>query len=1305
MPSETRSRSQSRERGGPLDGGLTTPTTTDDEHVDEQRRARVPRDVRSLSRRFDRHQAESTAAINAMQGEMSKLSAMMSTLLSNTSRNADESSATMDTASAHQSRPFSTPPPRTNTALSPIPEVTTPASTPPAPPPPFPPTLGRLTPEQLPLQPPQHKQPSSQPLPTVTTQSPAPIYTTTPSITSSHPSSSTKSQTFQLTTPNTQPQYYSNTTTQPPSYNPYCIDSHNNQMYANTTHPLFPQNPGFSPFFHPPFPPHPYINPYLYPPPTYFQQPPTQQASVHTIHPQQTPNTNTQEPHLRTPHVEMPLFSGDQARAWILECEDIFSLVGIAAEHRVSWGLAHIRGQAKTWISSAGYNLQRLSWTELCRILLDRFPDSQTADPMEQLQLLKQVTSVNNYIDSYELWMAQMKRERTYLPQDFFVDRFMSGLKDTIKHTVQCQKPESLLSAYWYARQYEKSHLSTTRRPPIPAQPQFRNAPARDNRNRNMGDRPREPRRCWYCPDNWTPGHRCPTMQRALNTIQMQGNSDDEQEEQLAAVHIPDIILPLPQPEAAHVQVPEASENLMNISAAAYNGFPSDSTISVLLQLHGSKAMALADTGSTNTFLDYSFAVKHNIPMTPAKVRKVVVAGGSTLTSDAIAYNCKFSAQGHQFVTDFRILTLQGSDIILGVNWFKEHNPVTFDFIDRTLTIGIEGSPHTFHDHLVPKQDFLISTEQCHKLIEHGATGYILYSSSADEDEPGHVLDTIPESLQNLLHTFQDIFQMPSGLPPHRTCDHHIPLLPEAKPPNIRPYRMSHSQKNSVELLIKEMLKNKEIRPSNSPFSSPAILVRKKDKSWRLCVDFRLLNSMTIKNKFPIPVIEDLLDELHGATIFSKLDLRSGYHQIRMKNEDIHKTAFSTHLGHYEYLVMPFGLSNAPATFQELMNSIFSKLLRKSVLVFFDDILVYSKTAEDHRRHLLEVLNILRTHDLKAKMSKCTFGQPQVEYLGHIISANGVQTDPSKITAIVNWKIPQTVTQLRGFLGLTGYYRRFIKQYALICKPLHDILKKNSFLWGPPQQQAFDTLKKVMSQPPLLALPNFQEAFVLETDACATGLGAVLMQQNKPLAFFSKSLGSKNSAQSIYEKEAMAILEALKKWRHYFLGNRLIIKTDQQSLKYLSSQRLIEGIQHKLMLKLLEFDYSIEYKKGTENLVADALSRQFQATDREQCNAISVSVPTWTTEILDSCQGDQEFTAKIQALAINKDSYPKFTLQAGVLRYKGRICIGSATDLRNKLFTAFHSSIFGGHSGNRVTLHRLKTKFFWPHLKQFMHRK
>lgn len=229
-------------------------------------------------------------------------------------------------------------------------------------------------------------------------------------------------------------------------------------------------------------------------------------------------------------------------------------------------------------------------------------------------------------------------------------------------------------------------------------------------------------------------------------------------------------------------------------------------------------------------------------------------------------------------------------------------------------------------------------------------------------------------------------------------------------------------------------------------------------------MDYRQLNSNTIKNKYPIPIIEDLLDELFGAKVFSKIDLRSGYHEIRMKEDDIQKTAFTTHLGHFEYVVMPFGLTNAPATFQSLMNTVLAQFLRKFALVFFDDILIYSKSLSDHIIHLEAVLEVLRQNQLYAKLSKCTFGQDKIEYLGHVISSEGVATDPSKIEIIKQWPSPSNPTQLRAFLGMTGYYRRFIQGYGIICKPLFKSLKKDGFSWND-EQEDFQLLKKVMSSP------------------------------------------------------------------------------------------------------------------------------------------------------------------------------------------------------------------------------------------------
>jgi Reverse transcriptase (RNA-dependent DNA polymerase)/RNase H-like domain found in reverse transcriptase len=414
-----------------------------------------------------------------------------------------------------------------------------------------------------------------------------------------------------------------------------------------------------------------------------------------------------------------------------------------------------------------------------------------------------------------------------------------------------------------------------------------------------------------------------------------------------------------------------------------------------------------------------------------------------------------------------------------------------------------------------------------------------------------------------------------------------------------------------LDKIIEELLINGVIRPSTNPFASPTLLVKKKDGSWRVCVDYRKLNEMTIKNKYPIPIIDDLLDEYHGAVIFSKIDLKAGYHQIRMHKEDVAKTALRTHEGHFEYLVMPFGLTNAPATFQALMNQIFKPYLRKFVLVFFDDILIYSSDLNSHKQHLILVLQRLKEHQLCAKPSKCEFGAKKIKYLGHVISAAGVATDLGKVEAMKDWPVPNNVRSLRGFLGLAGYYRKFIRGYGLISKPLTDLLKKNAFQWNSQASVAFDTLKQALSTAPVLAMPGFTQPFILETDASDKGLGAVLIQGKRPIAYLSKALGVKNQGLSTYEKELLAVLTAVQKSRHYLYGKPFIIKTDHISLKHLLEQRLTHSLQHKGLCKLLGLDYVIQYKKRIENRAADALSRRSSDNNVEELNAVTEVLPLW----------------------------------------------------------------------------------------------
>lgn len=403
-----------------------------------------------------------------------------------------------------------------------------------------------------------------------------------------------------------------------------------------------------------------------------------------------------------------------------------------------------------------------------------------------------------------------------------------------------------------------------------------------------------------------------------------------------------------------------------------------------------------------------------------------------------------------------------------------------------------------------------------------------------------------------------------------------------------------------------------------------------------------------------------------------------------MKKGEEFKTAFQTHFGHFEFRVMSFGLCGAPGTFQGAMNSSLQPLLRKCVLVFFDDILIYSKTLQDHIEHLRAVFQILSEEKWQVKLSKCTFGHRQISYLGHIISVEGISTDNNKISAVSSWPTPQNVKELRGFLGLAGYYRKFVKHFAVLARPLTALLKKHVlFVWTSDHQAAFEALKLALCSAPVLAMPDFAKPFCIETDACANGIGAVLIQGGHPLAYISKSLGPKSACLSTYEKEYMSILLAVDQWRHYLQHSEFTIFTDQQSLVHLSDQRLNTPWQQRVFTKLLGLQYKIIYKQGADNRVADDLSRR--PNYQSKLWSLSTCVPSSSSSVLQGYDQDPDAKDLLAKLTVNPDAVNNFSLRDGLLRYKNRIWLGTNTVLQNKVIQALHSSPLGGHSGLSLT--------------------
>ena len=475
--------------------------------------------------------------------------------------------------------------------------------------------------------------------------------------------------------------------------------------------------------------------------------------------------------------------------------------------------------------------------------------------------------------------------------------------------------------------------------------------------------------------------------------------------------------------------------------------------------------------------------------------------------------------------------------------------------------------------------------------------------SSLSPEEQGRV--------RSLLRKYTSVFSAhDSDLGCTNLISHDIPLVDET-PVKQRYRRVPPSDYEAVKDHINQLLAAKVIRESSSPFASPIVLVKKKDGSLRMCVDYRQLNSKTRKDAFPLPRIEESLDALTGARWFSTMDLTSGYNQVPVTEADRPKTAFCTPFGLFEWNRMPFGLCNAPSTFQRLMQRMFGDQQGQSLLLYLDDIVVFSSTVQQHLQRLDAVLGRLQQEGLKAKLSKCAFFQPEVHYLGHVVSANGVSTDPAKIEAVAKWPPPKTVSELRSFLGFASYYRRFVEGFAKLAAPLHRLVAELGSTrskrqptqvihdWTEECRGSFEALKTKLTTAPVLAYADFTLPFILEVDASYGGLGAVLAQEQegkvRPIAYASRGLRPTERNMLNYSSMKLEFL-ALKwamseKFREYLLGHRCIVYTDNNPLSHLSSAKL-GATEQRWAAQLASFDFELKYRSGRSNKNADALSRQ-----------------------------------------------------------------------------------------------------------------
>ncbi|KAG1938716.1 retrotransposable element [Pimephales promelas] len=708
------------------------------------------------------------------------------------------------------------------------------------------------------------------------------------------------------------------------------------------------------------------------------------------------------------------------------------------------------------------------------------------------------------------------------------------------------------------------------------------------------------------------------------------------------------------------------------LASAISREIPSDSctTLPVHLQWSSSSVScsAMIDSGAEGNFVDEEWARQQGIPLTYLKHSTPLFAlDGSSLPrvlSETVPLTLTVSGN-HRETISFLVFRSPFTPVVLGHPWLKRHNP----HIDWSLSSILSWKLSCHVDCLVSAVPPVSSV-------------------SVFQEEAGD-LSGVPEEYHDLREVFSR--SRATSLPPHRPYDCGIELLPGTTPPRGRLYSLSAPEREALENYLSDSLKAGTIVPSSSPAGAGFFFVKKKDGSLRPCIDYRGLNDITVKNRYPLPLMSSAFEILQGAKIFSKLDLRNAYHLVRIKEGDEWKTAFNTPLGHFEYRVLPFGLVNAPAVFQALVNDVLRDMLNVFVFVYLDDILIFSPSLQVHVQHVRRVLQRLLENRLFVKAEKCSFHVPSVTFLGSVISAEGISMDSSKVQAVVDWPVPDSRVALQRFLGFANFYRRFIRNFSQVAAPLTALTSvKSCFRWSESAQEAFDRLKVLFTTAPILIMPDITRQFIVEVDASEVGVGAVLSQRsasdNKvhPCAFFSHRLSSAERNYDVGNRELLAIRLALGEWRQWLEGSSVpfVVWTDHRNLEYIRSAKRLNARQARWSLFFTRFDFSISYRPGSKNVKPDALSRLFgsssSSSTREEIIPPGrvVGAAIW---------GIERQVKRALSHAVTPRDCPRGSLFVPV-------------PTRLAVLQWGHSSKLSAHPGVRGTIALIRQRFWWPTL-------
>ncbi|GJT22978.1 putative reverse transcriptase domain-containing protein [Tanacetum coccineum] len=894
---------------------------------------------------------------------------------------------------------------------------------------------------------------------------------------------------------------------------------------------------------------------------------------------------------------------------WFERMETVFRISNCSVENQIKFSTCTLLAGALTWWNSHVMTVTHdvayaMTWVDLRKKMTDKYyPRNEIKKLEAELWNLKVIgTDVVRYNQRFQ--ELALLCVRMFPEESDKIERYVGGMPDMIYGNIVASKPKTMQEAVEMATELMDKRVSTIAERQSENKRKFENT-SRNNQNQQQQNKRQNTGRAYTAGsgDKKLYGGSRPLCSKSAgnsnNTNNQKGVGSGQRPtcfECGVQGHFKKECPKLKNNKGNRGNQDGRDTALAKVYAVGRAGTnPDSNVVTGTFLLNNRYASVLFDTGADRSFVSTAFSSQMDImPSTLDHYYDVELADGRIIGLNTILRGCTLNLLNHPFNINLMPIELGSFDAIIGMDWLAKYQAiivcaekiVRIPWGNETLIVhGDESNQgHETHLHIISyskTQEYML--KGCPVFLAHVTTNEV-----EDKSEKKR-LEDVP-----IVRDFPKVFpeDLP-GLPPTRQVEFQIDLVPGAAPVARAPYRLAPSEMKELSEQLKELSDKGFIRPSSSPWGAPVLFVKKKDRSFQMFIDYRELNKLTVKNHYLLLRIDDLFDQFQGSSVYSKIDLRSGYHQLRVREEDIPKTAFRTCYGHYEFQVMPFGLKNASAVFMDLMNRVCKPYLDKFVIVFIDDILIYLKNKQEHEEHLKLILELLKKEELYDMFSKCEFWIPKVQFLGHVIDSKGIHVDPAKIESIKDWASPKLPTKICQFLGLVGYYRRFIEGFSKIAKPMTKLTqKKVKFVWGDKQEAAFQLLKQKLCSAPILALPEGSEDFIAYCDASKKGLGAVLMQREKVIAYASRQLKIHEKNYTTHDLELGAVVFALKIWRHYLYGTKCTVFTDHKSLQHILNQKELNMRQRRWLELLSDYDCEIRYHPGKANVVADALSRK-----------------------------------------------------------------------------------------------------------------